>query len=50
MHDICDVKKRLEEKGQSHLLKFYNDLNPKEQQTLVKDILQIDLSHISSMF
>ena len=50
MHDISEIKKHLENNKQSHLLKFYNELSTKEQQSLFNELVHIDFPHISGEF
>ena len=40
------IRKQLEERGQTQLLRFYEELNEEEQKTLLEEISRIDFDMI----
>ena len=49
MLDFNEAKSRLAEYGQEHLLKFYNELGPDEQASLLRQIEEIDFSVVEAV-
>ncbi|XP_070565093.1 UDP-N-acetylhexosamine pyrophosphorylase-like isoform X2 [Ptychodera flava] len=48
--DIAKLKEEIETHGQSHLLKFWEDLTPEQQKFLYEDIKSIDLAEINRFY
>ena len=49
MLDFNEAKSRLAEYGQEHLLRFYNELAPDEQASLLRQIEEIDFSVVEAV-
>lgn len=47
---ISKLAKKLAEADQSHLLQFWDELSPEEQDTLLLDTLGMDFQEINSFF
>lgn len=45
-----DIRAKLENSGQEHLLQFWSDLDTEEQNSLSKQINAIDLAAINTYF
>ncbi|CAH0552743.1 unnamed protein product [Brassicogethes aeneus] len=48
--NLAQVKKKLEECEQSHLLKFWEDLDSKDQDEFLKELNEIPLKNINSIY
>lgn len=44
------TKEKLKKYNQEHLLKFYDELNDKEKENLLEDILDINFEQITTLF
>ena len=48
--NYLNIKSKLEEYEQEHLLKFYNELNEIEKQELIDDILSVDFEQMKMLY
>lgn len=49
MTDVKTIRQTLSDHGQEHLLRFYEDLNPQQQQSLLQHIESLDLEQIDEL-
>ena len=49
MADVVAIRQQLQAHGQSHLLKFHDELSPQAQGALVDQLAALDLDHLDSL-
>jgi UDP-N-acetylglucosamine/UDP-N-acetylgalactosamine diphosphorylase len=49
MDNLAKARDLVKQYGQEHLLRFYEELSPAEQTTLVEEIVNVDFAHVAAL-